>query len=456
MKANKKDLTTGSIPKKLIGLTLPMMMGILSMVAFNLVDTYFVGKLGSLQLAALSFTFPVILVIFSIIQGLGIGATALISRSIGRNDRQKAARETTDSLVLSVLIAGVFIIIGLFTITPTFKLLGASDEILPYVIEYMSIWYLALFFVIIPFVGNSAIRATGDTRTPSLIMIFAVLINAALDPLLIFGNGPFPELGMKGAAIATAISRAMTMVLSLWVLARREKLIIKAIPAWKTLMGCWKAILHIGIPSGLSKMIVPISTGVITALLAGYGDFMVAGYGVATRIEFLSMSILFALSASIGPFTGQNFGANHFDRIRTGVFYGNVFSVLWGLGMALILYLFNDPIARIFTDNPEVIRSTKMYLTIVSFSFGFQGIVQVVNSNINTLSKPLAASLIIFVQMVVICIPLLYLLDYSFGVAGIYSAVAVTYVAGGLISAFFNRRIVAQMQSDYTRHATAQ
>ncbi len=414
----------------------------MSMVAFNLIDTYFVGQLGSLQLAALSFTFPVILVLFSIVQGLGIGATALISRSIGKGDRNKAARETTDSLVLAVVIAGVFIVIGLLTVEPTFRLLGASDEILPYVTEYMTIWYFTLFFVIIPFVGNSAIRSTGDARTPSMIMVFAVIINAILDPLLIFGYGPFPELGLQGAAIATAISRAMTMVLSLWVLYHREKLIVTKIPSWDVLSGCWKAILYIGIPSGLSKMIVPITTGVVTALLAEHGEFVVAGYGVATRVEFLAMSILFALSASIGPFTGQNYGAGEVGRITKGVNYSNVFSVCWGLLLAAILFLLNEPIASIFTKDPEVISATGLYLKIVSFSFGFQGIVQIVNSNINTLNKPLVASLIVFIQMIVIGLPTLYLLNDLKGVNGIYLGIAVMYLCGGLLSVWFNQRIM--------------
>lgn len=423
-----------------------MMIGIMSMVAFNLIDTYFVGKLGSLQLAALSFTFPVILVIFSVVQGLGIGATALISKSIGRGDRAKAARETTDSLALAIIIAGAFIIVGLLTVRPTFKLLGASDEILPYVTEYMTIWYFTLFFVIIPYVGNSAIRSTGDARTPSMIMVFAVLINAILDPLLIFGYGPFPELGLRGAAIATAISRAMTMILSLYILYKREKLIVTKIPTWSVLSGCWKAILWIGVPSGLSKMIVPITTGVITAMLAEYGELVVAGYGVATRVEFLAMSILFALSASIGPFTGQNYGAGKIDRIRKGVNYSNVFSVCWGLLLAIVLYLLNTTIAQIFTSDPEVIAATGLYLKIVAFSFGFQGVVQVVNSNMNTLNRPLTASALVFVQMVVIGLPCLYFFNELNGVPGIYTAIAITYVGGGLLSAWFNQRIIKNVQ----------
>jgi len=450
---NKRDLTKGPIHKKLTGLTLPMLIGILSMVAFNLVDTYFVGQLGAKQLAALSFTFPVILVVFSIMQGLGIGATALISRSIGRNDFKKAARETTDSLVLSIIIAGLFIILGIFLVRRIFILLGASDEILPYVIDYMTIWFYALFFVIVPFVGNSAIRATGDAKTPTIIMLFAVIINAILDPLLIFGYGPVPALGIKGAAIATAISRALTMVLSLYVLIFREKLITFVTPSKSVVMGCWKAILYIGLPSGASKMINPIAAGFFTALLAKQSELAVAAFGVGTRLEFLASAILFALSASLGPFTGQNLGATRFDRIRKGLDMSNIFSLGWGLLMAIIFWLLGKSIAQIFTDNETVQEIIVDFLIYVPLSLGFQGIVQNVNAALNTLNSPIQASLLIMVQMVLFGVPLAYFGSVLLQEKGVFLAIAIMYVFGGIISFLYDRKVYKTIKGKYVATA---
>lgn len=277
---DKKDLTAGSIPRKLAQLALPMMLSLISMVAFNLIDTLYVGQLGKTELAALTFTFPVISVIFSIIQGLGIGATTLISKSIGQGNRPKAARETTDSIALALLLTGIFITIGQLTIEPTFRLLGAEGRIIRLASDYMRIWYFALFFVSVPFVGNSAIRATGDALTPSFIMLFAVFTNAILDPILIFGYFGAPALGLQGAAIATAISRGLAMLLAFYVLIKREKLITFELPSRHVLAGCWQSILYIAVPSGLARLVMPISTGVITALLASYGAFAVAAFGV--------------------------------------------------------------------------------------------------------------------------------------------------------------------------------
>ncbi|MEQ8325022.1 MAG: MATE family efflux transporter [Vicingaceae bacterium] len=431
---NSIDLTTGSIFRHLMKMTLPMMVGIISLVAFNLIDTYYVGQLGERELAALSFTFPVITVIFSLVQGLGIGATAIISRSIGKGDMSAAASETTNSLFLGVFFAGVFVMFGLGSIDFTFRTLGAEEDLIPMIREYMEIWYIAVLFVVVPFIGNSAMRATGDAKTPSMIMLFAVIINGILDPIFIFGLGPIPSMGIKGAAIATAISRFLTLVLAIYVLYRRKRLISLNLGSFREIWKCWTKILYVGIPTGLSRMITPISASVITAMLASYGEFAVAAYGIGTRVEFLTASLLIALSTAVSPFTGQNWGAQRIDRIQKALHISGVFSLVWGSFSAIFLFIFAGDIARIFTDDGAVIYATTMFLKIVPFSFGFQGIAMIVNANLNTMNRPFTASILIILQMVVIYLPLAYFGSYIDGLRGIFIALFITYFAGGSLS----------------------
>ena len=241
---DKAILIRGSIGKTISKLTLQMWIGILGMQVFNLVDTFFVGQLGAKQLAAMGFTFPVVLVVNSIALGLGIGASAVISRAIGKGDQYEMQRLTTDSLFLSFVIVTAFVIGGLFTIGPLFRALGAKPEILKLINSYMRIWYIGMPFVVIPMVGNNAIRATGDTKTPSIIMITAVFINLTLDPLLIFGFGPFPRLELAGAATATVFSRATTFIMALWILHHRERMITLHIPRLEEIFASWKRILY--------------------------------------------------------------------------------------------------------------------------------------------------------------------------------------------------------------------
>lgn len=442
---SKTDLTTAPIAPTLVKLTGPMLIGILSMVGFNIVDTYFVGQLGKNELAALTFTFPVILIIFSVAQGIGIGATALISQSIGKNEFEKAARETTDSLVLAIILVLIFVAIGLLTIDPVFTALGANEVTLPLVKEYMYIWFFTLIFVMVPFVGNSAIRATGDTKTPSYIMLFAVLINALLDPLLIFGYGSFEGLGLQGAALATAISRGFTLLLSLYILYYREKLITLNVPSREVLSGCWKAILRIAIPTAASRMITPVAAGIVTSIIASHGPEAVAAFGIGNRVEVFSLAILFALSAVISPFVGQNLGRHQYERIRKAINYSMYFSIAWGMVVALVFWQVAEPVARIFNQQPEVIEAVVLFLTIVPFSFGFQGLFQVINASLNTINRPGSAFIISVVQMFVIYIPGAYLGNQYLGLEGVFAALAVSYVTGGITTYFTHRVQLSKM-----------
>ncbi len=238
-KSNAK-LIEGDISKILYKMTIPMIVGIFGMIFFNLVDTYFIGILGVDELAAISFTFPVIMIVMSISMGLGVGASSVISREIGIGNLNQVKRYTTDVLILSLAIVILLVILGLFTLNPLFQLLGAKKELIPLIRDYMIIWYAGVPLVVIPMVGNSVIRATGDTKSPGLIMMVAVLVNLVMDPLLIFGMGPFPRLELKGAAIATLIARACVLIFALYVLHRREKIISLQLPTLKDLFHSWK------------------------------------------------------------------------------------------------------------------------------------------------------------------------------------------------------------------------
>jgi putative MATE family efflux protein len=216
----------------LLRLTAPMILGILGIHLFHLVDTFFVGRLGTEALAAMSFTFPVVFVVGGVALGLGLGASAVVSHAIGEGDWHRVRRLTTDSLTLGLIVVASLIVIGLATVDPVFRMLGASEELIPLIKSYMFVWYPGMIFVVIPMVGNNCIRATGDTRTPSLIMVLAGAVNGALDPLFIFGLGPFPRLGLAGAALATVIGRSITFTVALLILARRERMLTLEFPGF--------------------------------------------------------------------------------------------------------------------------------------------------------------------------------------------------------------------------------
>ncbi len=429
-------LIKGPIGKTLIELTVPMTFGLLGMVMFNLVDTFFVGKLGTVELAALSFTFPVVLVITSLALGIGFGASVVISRAIGEGDHFKVQRLTTDALLFSLLFVLIFVMIGIFTIKPLFSLLGASGQVLINIQKYMSIWYIGMPFVVVPMVGNNAIRATGDTKTPSLIMLVAVAINIVFDPLLIFGLGPFPKLGITGAALATVFGRLTTFTVASWVLIKREKMVTFQKTKLEKIFSSWKEILYIGLPVAGSRIVIPIAMGILTRLISKYGASAVAGFGVCTRIEFFALTIIRALSISFGPFMGQNIGAGNYYRVKRSSFISQRFSIFWGLGLFIIFLLWSKPIARIFNDDPKVIEVIMLYLSIVPISYGLQGIYLLSNTAFNVLKKPILAAGITILEMFVLYVPLAFLGSYLWEIKGIFYAIAFSYLVAGMLSIF--------------------
>lgn len=438
-------LVEGPVGRILVKLTIPMIFGIVGIVAFNLVDAFFVGQIGTNELAALSFTFPVVLVIASLAHGLGIGASAVISRAIGEGNHHKVQRLTTDSLILAILIVVFFVTIGLLTIDPIFRLLGATPEIVSLIKQYMRIWYFGMIFVVVPMVGNNGIRATGDTKTPSIIMLIAATMNSILDPLLIFGIGPFPRLGLAGAAIATVIARSITLVVALYVLIHREKMITFERCTLTTIFNSWKKILYIGLSATGARIIIPLTTGVITGILAKYGPAAVAGYGVSSRIEFFAVTVVRALSTVITPFVGQNWGAGKQERVFSCIKYSNQFSLGWGATMYLILALAAKPIASVFSNNPLVISMIMLYFWIVPIGFGLQGVLLVSTSAMNALNRPLHAAILSVIQMFALYIPLSFVGSYMFGIPGVFGALALAYCAGGIVSLLVLNRILVRI-----------
>ncbi|MFH1715028.1 MAG: MATE family efflux transporter [Elusimicrobiota bacterium] len=431
---NNAGLTQDPVAKTLIKLAIPMVVGLLSVVVFNITDTFFIGKLGTKELAALSFTFPVVLIIATFGVGLGAGTSAVISREIGKGEYKKASILSIDALFLTLAIACIFIVAGYSTFNFVFKLLGADSATMPLIKQYMMVWYSAVPFVFLPMVGNSIIRSGGNTKIPSLIMLIAAISNAVLDPFLIFGIGPFPRLGIQGAAIATCIARGLALIASLWYLRYKQKLLYFQKHSFKKILDSWKPILYIGLPTAGTSIIIPISVGIITRMLSSYGHEAVAGFGVGSRIDFFALIIVSALGVVLGPFIGQNLGAKKIGRILYGVHFSIWFSLLWGLLMFAVILIGAEKIAFAFNRNARVTTQAVAYLRIIPISYGLQGVILLIGSALNVLHKPMHALAIRLIHILVLYIPLAFIGKHYFGVKGIFLGVAVSYIIGGILA----------------------
>ncbi|MGI9247674.1 MAG: MATE family efflux transporter, partial [Woeseiaceae bacterium] len=302
MEPQKARLTQGPVGRHLVDMTLPMLLGIATMMGQSFIDAWFLGRVGDRALAAFSFGFPILMIVTSVAIGLGAGTSSVVARAIGAENHGRAKRLVTDSLILSFLITALVSAVGILTIEPLFRLLGAPEDMIPMIRGFMLILYSGVPFVVVGMVGMSGMRATGDTRLPSKLMIAGAILNVILDPIFIFGLGPLPAMGLNGAATAGLLARGAIFLGTLYLLLYRLDMVSFKKPELPELRKSWGDILHVGLPAAGTNAIVPIGLALVTAMIARFGPEAVAGFGVASRIESLVLVIYYAMSSIIGPF----------------------------------------------------------------------------------------------------------------------------------------------------------
>ena len=426
----QKDLTVGPVGRTLFLLSAPMMMGVSSSIIVQMFDIVFIGQLGTQPIAALTFTFPLTMALSSIALGISIGTSSVIARAVGAGELQSARRLGTHSLLLVALVMTLLSALGWWLSQPLFVRLGASGATLALIESYLAIVFLSFPFLTVMMVAGSIMRANGNAGIPGIAMTGAALLNLALDPILIFGLFGAPRLELDGAAWAVGISRIVTCFLLLY-FALSHRLVL-ASGIWRGFWSSCRKILHVGIPAMATQLIGPVSGGIITALLAAHGEAVLAGFGIASRIEAVAVMLLFALSGSIGPFVGQNWGAGEQQRVRSGVATAYRFCLIWGGIAFLALLLFGTRFAGWVDDNTEAIATAGVYLAIVPLSYGLWGVLMMASASFNALGKPLPSTVLSFTRMFLVYVPLAVWLNGWLGYSGVFTATALSNALLGI------------------------
>jgi len=442
-------LVQGPTGRGLLRLTAPMILGITASIGAGIVEAFFLAQVGTDELAAYSFTFPVTSAVMSLSLGISIGVSSVLARTVGSGNQAEVKRLASDGLSLVALVMVIVSFIGWVTIEPLFSLLGADATTLPLIVEYMSVYYFSLVLLAVPSVGANALRATGDASISGTIMVSGSILQMIIGPFLIFGLLGLPALGLAGAAWANLIARLLVFAITLYVLAYRERLLTYTNLTFQAVTASWRKILVVSIPATATNLIGPVSTAVIVSLLASFSQETVAGFGIASRIEGLFVIPLFALSASIGPFVGQNWGAERHDRANAAMTWSFRYSLIWGCLVAVLLFLFGPEIAALFDDNETVIEVAALYLLIVPLSYGTWGVLMMASAIFNSLGKPVSSTIMSVIRMFILYIPLALLGKWLIGVTGIFIAAAASNLIMGLIAYNWNRQTyrIAAIQS---------
>jgi len=343
-----------------------------------------------------------------------------VGKAIGQGRHGKAARITTESLALAMLLVVVVVTIGIASTDRLFSWLGASAATIVLIHQYLDVWYLFVALLALPLMCNSAIRATGDTKWPSILMMISGLVNVVLDPILIFGLGPIPAMGIAGAAWATVCAWAFASVTAVYLLRVREKLLVFRRPPAGELFHVWRDVVVLAAPICLANMLGPLGIGALTAIVARFGEKAVAAFGVGGRIEAFSLVVAFAVTAALSPYIAQNLGAGQTARARQAVRNSVRFILVFQLALYAVQFALAPWIASIFSTDPEVVAVTVRYLRVMPAAVVCYAVIIVLNTAFNAYHQSGKTLLLSLLRVCVLVIPLALAGAWMMGLYGVF------------------------------------
>ncbi len=435
------QLANEPVFRTFVRMAVPMLAGTFAMNMYQLANVWFVSRLGTDDLAAISFTFPVVMVFMLVTRGLGMGSLTLVAHALGAKDTARAARLTMHALCLALIFSFVLSISGMLTIEPLFKALGASGDVLRKITAYMRIWYLGSAIMVLQMLSSDIIVGTGNTKVVSILMVGGTVINIFFDIGLIFGHFGMPAIGIAGAAVATLISQAVTLCGS-FLLLRNKFGLIQFSNVITGIIPSWIKIFQFSAPGALGLAMTPAASAVITKLIAKYGTAAVAASGVASRIEMFAFMIPMSVGMSLIPFIAQNYGAGRMDRIYLARKGTMMFAVLYGILLASVFVIFAEPLAGFFSDERAVKDVLKLYIYITCGGYGMLEVHRYAGFCMTGTGRPLRGSILNIIRIVVFLIPLSILGSTLFQIKGIFFGRLITDIAAGFIGIWWSEKIL--------------
>ena len=442
----KSNYLTGTIGTTMLKTALAMLPGTIAVSGYNLADTYFVSQLGTLPLAAMGYTFPVIMLINCLFHGLGVGVMATVAHAVGGSRHGKAAKLVSSGMILIVSVAIAVGIAGYFTMDWTFRNFGAQGEVLKPINEYMSIWYLGCATAAVAMVGNSLLVALGDSRLGGFFMMFGLVLNVILDPLFIFDRGF--GMGIAGAALATVISQLISSCLLIAVLGKRHRMwSFKALEK-RVIRSAWKQIIRFAVPAMLGMVLMPAGNGVVTRIVATFGDKAVAAAAAAGRLEILAFMLPMSLGIGLMPMIAQNYGAKLYSRIIKCRHFAMRFAFFYEIFMAAVYFVVAPYIVKYFTNDPEVAAIMVTYVRIIPWGFGMIEVHRYCGFFFTGCNYPHGSAWLSAMRIIGFLIPLSLLAMYLKSLNGLFVARLAADLLAGFIAWFLVIRMTAKLPAD--------
>ena len=433
-KNNKMELLGNApIPKALISMGIPTMLGMMVNAIYNLVDAYFVGGLGTSQMGAISVVYPLGQVVVGLGLLFGNGAASYLSRLLGKGDKEKANQVASTALYSSITVGVIMIIFSMIFLHPILKLLGATDSIMPYAVTYASIYIVSCIFNVFNVTMNNIVTSEGAAKTTMLALMAGAILNIGLDPVFIY----VLDMGVAGAAIATAISQIISTLVYLTFVLRKKSIYNFRIKNCTFTNEIISEIFKIGIPTLVFQILTSLSISLVNTQARPYGDSVIAGMGAVTRVVSMGSLMVFGFIKGFQPIAGYSYGAKKFDRlheaIKTSIIWSTAFCVIYGL----VLTIFSKGIISQFTKGDlEMIRVGTQSLRINGISFMLFGFYTVYSSLFLALGKGLAGFILGACRQGICFVPVILILPAFWGINGILYVQPIADLLSAIITIF--------------------
>ncbi len=442
IKGTEYDFTKGSIGRAILILSVPMVLEMSMESIFAIVDIFFVSQLGPEAIATVGLTESMLTIIYAIAIGLSMATTAIISRRIGEKNKEGAAISAVQSILVGIFIYLPISALGIYYSEDLLLLMGASDAIIENYSGYTTVMLVSNSVIMLLFIINAVFRGAGDAAISMRVLWAANILNIILDPLFIFGIGPFPELGVTGAAVATTIGRGLGVIYQFYLLSRKNNRISVSREHLKIDMPVMNRLFRLSI-GGIGQYLIATSSWIgLVRIIAEFGSEALAGYTIAIRIVIFSLLPSWGMSNAAATLVGQNLGAEKPDRAEKSVWITALFNMVILVLIGVLLFLFSADLVRLFSNEKAVIEIGSQCLQVICFGYLFYSWGMIMVQAFNGSGDTFTPTLLNFICFWIIEIPLAYYLAMSLGYEefGVFLSIVIAESLLGVLGVLMFRR----------------
>lgn len=441
----------GSTPmlRLILSMSLPTMFSMIIQAMYNIVDSVFVSNLGQDALTALSLAYPLQLMTISVAVGTGVGINSFISRRLGEKNQELANNGAANGIFISIISWLVFLLVGIFLTVPFFKLFNPTPGVMKYGVDYTSIILIFSVGVMVEIAIEKVLQATGNMIFPMIFQLIGAVSNIVLDPLFIFGIGPFPRMEVAGAAVATVIGQILAMLFSIYIFFFKKHAVQVHVRNFKPSLKIIKNIYAVGFPSIIMQSISSVLVVGLNAILMGFSEAAVSVHGIYYKMQSFVFMPVFGLNQGLMPIMGYNFGAKNKDRLHSAIRYGCIIAAFIMLCGTVIFWVFPAQILSLFNANDDILNMGIKAMRFISLSFLPAAIDIIFSTTFQAVGKGFSSMILSLLRQLVFILPAALVLS-NFGVNAVWFAYPIAEV-GALIVAIFlytriNKKVFSKLQ----------